>query len=181
MCIRDRNNTLNFVLDSTALKEEPINADDIGFVKFRIKQQADNASCTQIHNQAKIYLNGSAQGFPVEYEHHIHDGIVPLCQLPTCIIGVPPKTCNGIPTIQLSSSSIQNDLLLFSLNLTEPQPVTANIFDIMGRHQGMIFQDKIISSGQYTIEKPVVLSPGVYFLTLEIDGLLTTQKFVVMK
>jgi hypothetical protein len=94
------------------------------------------------------------------------------------------KTVN-VKNIDKFSSSIYPNPAVDKINLTVSaklgSKVVANVFDINGQLVMKNVVNEKISSADFSLSLPISLNPGLYTISVDVDGSSTDHKFVVVK
>lgn len=135
--------------------------ESVGFVSFKVAQQANNSTDAMIENRAAVYLGYDAQRLTNTVFHTVGDAdLTTYVEISTSTseVFVPGVAVNIYPnpfvesaTIELEGISIHNG--------------TFEIFDITGRN----IQTQRFSGNQVTVQR-ADLTSGLYFYQLSGDG-----------
>lgn len=106
---------------------------------------------------------------------------------PTTIAGTGVRDASEYVDGASSSPNPTSDIMFISFNLKKPTPVTARIFDSFGREIRTILRGQTFGTGACNIQWDGLsndgseVSSGVYFYRLEVEGGISTGKFIVSR
>ncbi|TAE25457.1 MAG: T9SS C-terminal target domain-containing protein [Candidatus Kapaibacterium sp.] len=106
---------------------------------------------------------------------------------PTVITGTSVRDAAEYVESASSTPNPMSDMMLINFTLKKPTPVTARIFDAMGREVRTIMRGQTFGSGACAIQwdgvsnEGVEVAAGMYFFRLEVDGGIRTGKFTVVR
>ncbi|MCB0641603.1 MAG: DUF11 domain-containing protein, partial [Phaeodactylibacter sp.] len=155
------NGIVKFIFNDINLPPSSVDeAGSKGFVQFKVAQQPDNPSCTEIFNQAFMYVGYDE---PVLTDWTLHTSCGEITDFVDVILSdekipVPGVEISTFPNPFIGGTTIE-------IKGIDYRQVNLTIFDNTGR----LIRQEQFSGNQYQLERGY-LQAGIYYLKLEADG-----------